>query len=78
MNFVDRGLLANFAVFLVLDLGLSNTEFGLLTGLVFLLRYFTMGLFMGVPTDRVNPTWLIAFLRRALGSPQAFITLACQ
>src|SRR6056300_1053660 len=33
MNFVDRQLLASFANFIVPDLGLSNTEFGLLTGL---------------------------------------------
>ena len=33
MNFVDRQLLASFANFIVPDLGLSNTQFGLLTAL---------------------------------------------
>ena len=33
MNFVDRQMLASFANFIVPDLGLTNTEFGLLTGL---------------------------------------------
>ena len=36
MNFVDRQLLASFSNFIVPDLGLTNTEFGLLTGLIFL------------------------------------------
>ena len=36
MNFVDRQLLSSFANFIVPDLNLTNTEFGLLTGLVFL------------------------------------------
>ena len=35
MNFVDRQLLGSFANFIVPDLALTNTEFGLLTGLVF-------------------------------------------
>ena len=36
MNFVDRQLLASFANWIVPELGLTDTEFGLLTGLVFL------------------------------------------
>ena len=39
MNFVDRQLLASFANFIVPDLGLTNTEFGLLTGMVFIVFY---------------------------------------
>ena len=31
MNFIDRGLLGSFANFIVPDLNLTNTEFGLLT-----------------------------------------------
>ena len=54
MNFVDRQLLASFANFIVPDLGLSNTEFGLLTGLFFLFFYSAAGLFMGTLADRVN------------------------
>ena len=34
MNFVDRQLLASFANWIVPDLGLTNTQFGLLTGLI--------------------------------------------
>ena len=36
MNFVDRQLLASFANFIIPDLGLTNTQFGLLTGFGFL------------------------------------------
>ena len=60
MNFIDRGLLGSFANFIVPDLGLTNTQFGLLTGLVFLFFYSTMGLFMGTLADRTNRVRLIA------------------
>ena len=60
MNFVDRQLLSSFAAFIVPDLGLTNTQFGLLTGLVFIIFYSVMGLFMGALADRVNRVRLIA------------------
>ena len=60
MNFVDRQLLSSFANFIKPDLGLSNTEFGLLTGLVFLFFYSVMGLFMGALGDRVHRPRLVA------------------
>ena len=56
MNFVDRQLLASFANFIVPDLGLTNTQFGLLTGLAFIIvlrrRWAS---FMGVLADTVQP-----------------------
>ncbi len=60
MNFVDRQLLASFANFIVPDLGLTNTQFGLLTGFAFIIFYATMGLFMGALADRVHRPRLIA------------------
>ena len=60
MNFVDRQLLASFANYIVPDLGLTNTEFGLLTGMVFIVFYSAMGVFMGALADMVNRTRLIA------------------
>ena len=60
MNFVDRQLLGSFANWIMPDLGLSNTEFGLLTGLVFIFFYSFMGLFMGALVDMFNRTRLIA------------------
>ena len=60
LNFVDRQLLASFANWIVPELGLTTTQFGLLTGLVFIFFYAVMGLFMGALVDRMNRTRLIA------------------
>ena len=60
MNFVDRQLLASFANFIVPDLGLTNTQFGLLTGLFFIVFYSAMGVFMGALADMVNRPRLVA------------------
>ena len=83
MNFVDRQLLASFSNFIVPDLGLSNTQFGLLTGLVFLTFYSVAGLFMGTLADRVNRTRFIAvgvalwsILTAASGLAKGFLSLA--
>ena len=83
MNFVDRQILASFANFIVPDLGLSNTEFGLLTGLVFIFFYATMGLFAGSLADRVHRPRLIAsgvflwsLLTAASGAARGFASLA--
>ena len=83
MNFVDRGLLGSFANFIKPDLGLTNTQFGLLTGLVFLFFYSTMGLFMGTLADRTNRIRLIAIglsawsiLTAVSGAAKGFVSLA--
>ncbi len=83
MNFVDRQLLASFANFIVPDLGLTNTEFGLLTGLFFLFFYSTAGLFMGALADTINRTRLIACglaawsaLTALSGAAKGFVSLA--
>ncbi len=83
MNFVDRQLLASFSNDIVPDLGLTNTQFGLLTGLIFLTFYSVAGLFMGTLADRMNRTRLIAFgvgfwsiLTAASGAARGFVSLA--
>ncbi len=83
MNFVDRPLLSSFANFIVPDLNLTDTQFGLLTGLVFIIFYSVMGLFMGVLADKVNRTRLIAaglalwsLLTAVSGAAKGFWTLA--
>lgn len=83
LNFVDRQLLASFANYIVPDLALTNTEFGLLTGLVFIVFYAVAGLFMGGLADLVNRPKLIATamlawsaLTAASGLAKNFITLA--
>ena len=60
MNFVDRQLLASFANFIVPDLGLSNAQFGLLTGFAFIVFYAVMGLFMGAAADLLHRPRLVA------------------
>ncbi len=83
MNFVDRQLLGSFANWIVPELGLTNTEFALLTGLVFIFFYSAMGLFMGALADMVNRTRLIAaglalwsVLTALSGMARGFVSLA--
>ena len=44
LNFVDRQLIASFANFIVPDLGLTDWQYGILTGLAFVFFYSIMGL----------------------------------
>ena len=83
MNFVDRQLLASFANWIVPELGLTDTEFGLLTGLVFLFFYSVAGVFMGMLADRYNRIRLISIglalwsaLTAASGAAKGFVSLA--
>lgn len=83
LNFVDRQLLSSFANFIVPDLNLTNTEFGLLTGLVFIVFYAVAGVFMGALADLVHRPRLIAgamfawsALTAASGLAKSFIGLA--
>lgn len=82
LNFVDRQLLASFANFIVPDLELSNTQFGLLTGFAFIVFYSFMGLFMGVLADRLHRPRLLAFglalwsgLTAASGAARGFTSM---
>ncbi len=83
LNFVDRNLLASFANFLKPELGLTDTQYGLLTGLVFLVFYAVAGLFMGILADLSHRPRLIAgaiamwsVLTAASGLARGFISLA--
>ncbi|MBV32684.1 MAG: hypothetical protein CMK36_04525 [Porticoccaceae bacterium] len=83
LNVVDRMLLSSFANYIVPDLQLTNTEFGLLTGLIFLIFYSVMGLFMGMLADTMNRTRLIAagvalwsILTAVSGMAKGFMSLA--
>jgi len=82
LNFVDRQLLASFANFIVPDLELTNTEFGLLTGFAFIVFYSVMGLFMGALADRLHRPRLLSFglgmwslLTAASGAATGFMSL---
>lgn len=61
LNVVDRQLIASMANWIKPELNLTNTQFGLLTGLIFILFYSVAGVFMGVLADRINRTRFIAF-----------------
>ena len=83
LNMLDRNLLSAFANYIVPDLSLSNTEYGLLTGLVFLIFYSIAGLYMGMLADTVNRMRLISFgvglwsaLTAASGFAWNFISMA--
>ena len=60
INIIDRNLISSFGPQIIQELQLSDAQFGLLTGLMFVLFYATMGLFMGALADRYNRTRLIA------------------
>ncbi len=83
LNFVDRQLLPSFANFIKPELGLSDTQFGLLTGLFFITFYALAGLFMGVLADRMHRGRLIAvaialwsLLTAASGAAKGFLSMA--
>ena len=60
INFADRYLIIAFSTRIVPELGLSNLQFGLLTGIVFTAVYTIFGLFLGSLADRVHRPRLIA------------------
>ena len=83
LSIVDRNILGSMANWIKPELNLTNTEFGLLTGLIFILFYAFAGVFTGVLADRVNRTRLIAFglaawsiLTAVSGMAKGFISLA--
>lgn len=82
-NVVDRQLLASMANWIKPELNLTNTQFGLLTGLIFIIFYAFAGVFMGVLADRVNRTRFIALglatwsaLTAISGLAKGFVSLA--
>lgn len=82
LNFVDRQLLVSFGPAIKRDLELTNTQFALLTGLVFVMFYTGVGLVMGMIADRWNRPRLIAgglilwsLLTAASGRAQNFVQL---
>lgn len=60
LNFADRYLLIAFSPAIVQELGLTNLQFGLLTGIVFTGVYTVFGMFAGSLADRMHRPRLIA------------------
>lgn len=59
MNFVDRGLLAVVGPELVPELGISDTQFGLLTGFGFALLYTIVGIPLARYADAGHRVWIM-------------------
>ena len=59
LNFVDRGLLAVVGPDLIPELGISDTEFGLLTGFGFALLYTIVGIPLARHADTANRVLLM-------------------
>jgi MFS family permease len=83
MNFVDRQLIVSFGGPIRTDLGLDLWEFGLLTGLVFVMFYTAVGVVLGTAADVWHRPRLIAAgllvwsaLTAASGLATGFWTLA--
>lgn len=83
MNILDRQLLPTFANEIIDELKLSNTEFGLLTGIMFTLMYGILSPFMGVIADSTHRPRFAAFglalwsaLTAASGAAKSFAALA--
>lgn len=60
LNQVDRNLIASFGPEIVRDLGLSRTEFGIVTGMAFTVFYAVTALAAGVLADRYGRTRILA------------------
>lgn len=60
IGYVDRAMLLGFSPQITGDLHLSNTQFGLLTGAVWVLSYGVMALVCGSLADRFSRTRLIS------------------
>lgn len=83
LNFLDRQILSILAEPIKRDLGLSDTELGMLTGLAFALFYTVFGIPVAVVADRWNRSRLIAaacalwsLFTAASGAATGFATLA--
>lgn len=57
---IDRSLLFGFSPQIIRDLGLTNVQYGLLAGVVWVLSYGSMALVMGSLADRHSRTRVIA------------------
>lgn len=60
IGYLDRSMLMGFSPQITKDLGLTNTQFGFLSGAVWVFSYSVMVLVLGTLADRVSRTRLIA------------------
>lgn len=83
LNQVDRNLIASFGPEIITELGLSRTEFGIVTGISFTAAYAVMALSAGLLADRFGRTKIMAFglaiwsgFTALSGVARSFLTLA--
>ena len=83
INYVDRNLIPSFANWIVPELELSNTEFGLISGVLFIFVYAVGGVIMSAIADSVNRMKFIALgvgvwsiLTAVSGAARGFASLA--
>jgi len=83
LSFVDRYILGLLIEPIKADLGLSDTQIGLLLGPAFAVFYATMGLPLGYAADRKRRTWIVAagvfvwsFATAASGMAKSFAHMA--
>jgi len=60
-NFIDRQIVGILAVPIKADLGLTDTQLGLMGGLAFALFYTGLGIPVAMLADRFNRTWIMTF-----------------
>ena len=60
LNFIDRNILFAFGNEIKSDFNLTNTQWGLVSGIVFLFFYATCSIFIGALGDRLSRTKIIA------------------
>jgi len=58
-NFIDRQIVGILAVPIKADLGLSDTQLGLMGGLAFALFYTGLGIPVAMLADRHSRTWIM-------------------
>ncbi len=58
-NFLDRQIIGILSIPIQQELGLSDTQLGLMRGLSFALFYATLGVPIALLADRFNRTWIM-------------------
>jgi len=83
MNFVDRQILSILLEPIKVDLGLSDTQLGFLSGISFAIFYATLGIPIAMLADRTNRRNIVAFtlalfsvMTAVCGMAQNFVHLA--
>ncbi|MEO1659157.1 MAG: MFS transporter [Pseudomonadota bacterium] len=81
-NFIDRQIIGILAVPIKAELGLSDTQIGLMSGLAFALFYTFLGIPIAALADRRNRTWIMTIaltiwsgMTAVCGLAQSFVQL---